>query len=161
MSSMLMTMQNKAIHDLPSDMIWWELVKTPLCRVPHTCVSKLTIIIGSDNGSSPDRHQSMIWTTTGILLIGPSGTNKLKWTLNRNSWIFIRENTIENVVWKIMAILSRHQCVKIAIILPPRNKRRTPIVWVILRLHSWITLEFWNYKQVLWGPLRQNQVSRP
>ena len=40
----------------------------------HICVSKLTII-GSDNGLSPGRHQPIIWTNTGILLIGPLGTN--------------------------------------------------------------------------------------
>ena len=36
----------------------------------HICVSKLTII-GSDNGLSPGRHQAIIWTNAGILLIGP------------------------------------------------------------------------------------------
>ena len=40
----------------------------------HICVSKLTII-GSDNGLSPGRHQAIIWTNAGILLIGPLGTN--------------------------------------------------------------------------------------
>ena len=43
-------------------------------RVTHICVSKLTII-GSDNGLSPDRRQAIIWTSAGILLIGPLGTN--------------------------------------------------------------------------------------
>ena len=38
------------------------------------CVSNLTII-GSDNGLSPGRHQAIIWTNAGILLIGPLGTN--------------------------------------------------------------------------------------
>ena len=38
------------------------------------CVIKL-IIIGSDNGLSPDRCQVIIWTNAGILLIGPFGTN--------------------------------------------------------------------------------------
>ena len=42
--------------------------------VTHICVSKLTII-GSDNGLSPDRHQAIIWTNAGLLLIGPLGTN--------------------------------------------------------------------------------------
>ena len=42
-------------------------------RVTHICVSKLTII-GSDNGLSPDRHQAIIWTNAGLLLIGPLGT---------------------------------------------------------------------------------------
>ena len=43
-------------------------------RVTPICVSKL-IIIGSDNGLSPGRRQAIIWTSAGILLIGPMGTN--------------------------------------------------------------------------------------
>ena len=40
----------------------------------HICVSKLTII-GSDNDLSPGRHQAIIWTNAGILLIRTLGTN--------------------------------------------------------------------------------------
>ena len=43
-------------------------------RVTHICVAKLTIT-GSDNGLSPGRCQAIIWTSDGILLIGPLGTN--------------------------------------------------------------------------------------
>ena len=43
-------------------------------RVMHICVSK-QIIIGSDNGLSPYRRQTIIWTNAGLLLIGPLGTN--------------------------------------------------------------------------------------
>ena len=43
-------------------------------RVTHICVVKLTII-GSDNGLSPGRCQSIIWTNAGILLIEHLGTN--------------------------------------------------------------------------------------
>ena len=43
-------------------------------RVTHICVSELTII-GSDNGLSPGRHQAIIWTNAGIMLIRTSGTN--------------------------------------------------------------------------------------
>ena len=43
-------------------------------RVTHICVSKLTII-GLDDGSSPVRRQTIIWTNAGILLI---------WTLRTN-----------------------------------------------------------------------------
>ena len=43
-------------------------------RVTHICVSKLTVI-GSDNCLSPGRHQAIIWTNAGLLLIGPLGTN--------------------------------------------------------------------------------------
>ena len=42
--------------------------------VMHICVSK-PIIIGSDNGLSPGRHQAIIGTNAEILLIGPLGTN--------------------------------------------------------------------------------------
>ena len=38
-------------------------------RVTHICVGKL-IIIGSDNGLSPDRRQAIIWTNAGLLSIG-------------------------------------------------------------------------------------------
>ena len=39
-------------------------------RVTHICVGNLPTI-GSDNGLSPDRRQAIIWTSAGILLIGP------------------------------------------------------------------------------------------
>ena len=42
-------------------------------RATHICIRKLTII-DSDNGLSPDRHQAIIWTNAGILVIGPLGT---------------------------------------------------------------------------------------
>ena len=47
---------------------------THLGRVTQICVGKLTNI-GSDNGLSPDRRQTIICTNTGMLLIGPLGTN--------------------------------------------------------------------------------------
>ena len=40
----------------------------------HIWVGKQSIIV-SDNGLSPVRHQAIIWTNAGILLIGPLGTN--------------------------------------------------------------------------------------
>ena len=42
-------------------------------RVTHICASKL-IIISSDNGLSPDRHQAIICNNAGIMSIGPLGT---------------------------------------------------------------------------------------
>ena len=66
-------------------------------RVMHICISKL-LIIGSDNGLSPDRHQAIIWPNAGILLI---------WTLEINfseisskiQSIFILENAFKNCPW--------------------------------------------------------------
>ena len=43
-------------------------------RVTHICVSKFTII-GSDNGLSVNRWQTIIWNNAEILLIRPLGIN--------------------------------------------------------------------------------------
>ena len=43
-------------------------------RVTHICVSKLTNT-GSDNGLTVGRHQAIMWTNAGILIIGHLGTN--------------------------------------------------------------------------------------
>ena len=43
-------------------------------RVTHICVDNLTSI-GSDNGLLPGRHQAIIRTNDGLLLIGPVWTN--------------------------------------------------------------------------------------
>ena len=66
----------------------------------HICVSKLHIV-DSDYGWVPDRHQAIIWTNAGILLIQASGTIS----------IFIHKNAFENIC-EIAAILSRPQCVE-------------------------------------------------
>ena len=52
----------------------WERPLTHWGRVMHISVSKLTII-GSDNGLTPTRHQAIIWTNVGIMLIRTLGTN--------------------------------------------------------------------------------------
>ena len=59
------------VKDNPDDE---SCVLTHWGRVTHICVSEL-IIIGSDNGLSPERRQAIIWTSARILLIGPLGTN--------------------------------------------------------------------------------------
>ena len=42
-------------------------------RETHICVGNLTII-DSDNGLSPGQRQAIIWTNSGLFLIGPLGT---------------------------------------------------------------------------------------
>ena len=79
------------------------------CRVTHICVGNLNII-GSDNGFSPGRRQTIIWTDTGILLIGPSGADFNEISIKK-SYIFIHENLFENVVRKMAAILFWPPCV--------------------------------------------------
>ena len=41
------------------------------------CVANLTII-GLDNGLSPGRRQAIIWTSAGVLLIGPKEQTSVK-----------------------------------------------------------------------------------
>ena len=62
------------------------------------------IILGSDNGLLPGRHQAITWTNAGI------HGNKLQWNFNWNSYIFIQENAFENVVCEMAPNLSRPQC---------------------------------------------------
>ena len=83
----------------------------------HICVDKLTII-ASNNGLSPDRHQAIIWTNAGILLIWPLRTNFSESLSERHIFsfmkmhIFIHENAFETVVCEMSAILFWPQCVK-------------------------------------------------
>ena len=54
--------------------------------------------------------QAIIWTNAEILLIGPLGTNFNEILIEICA--FIHKNPLENVIWKMAAILSRPQCVK-------------------------------------------------
>ena len=69
-----------SIHNSFRKCIWNYVYKilaillTHWGRVMHICVSNLAII-GSDNGLSPGQPQAIIWTSAGILSIGPLGTN--------------------------------------------------------------------------------------
>ena len=62
----------------------------------HIFVCNLTTIDSAD-GLSPGRRQVIIWTNTGISLIGPLGTNFSEIVIE-NSNIFIQENAVESVV---------------------------------------------------------------
>ena len=77
--------------------------------VTHICVGKL-IIIASDIGLLLWPRQAIIWTNVGILSIGPLGKNFSE-ILIRIQRFFIQENSFENAVWKMAAILSQPQCV--------------------------------------------------
>ena len=74
----------------------------------HIYVSKLTIM-GSDNGLSPDRRQAIIWTNWCWNIVNLNHRNQLQWNIKQNSYIFIQENTFENVVYEMVNILSRPQ----------------------------------------------------
>ena len=75
----------------------------------YICVSKLTII-GPDNGLSPGRCQAIIWTNTGILIIGPLGTNFSE-NLSGIQTFSFKKMPLKMSSGKLAAILSRPQCV--------------------------------------------------
>ena len=87
------------------------LLLTQWDLVTHIQVNKLTII-GSDNGLLPDRCQAIIWANAGITLIRTQGTNFSEIVIEIHTFSFKQENVFENVVCKIVAILSRTQWLK-------------------------------------------------
>ena len=73
--------------------------------------------------------------------------NKLQWNLNKNSCIFIQEDALENVIWKIVAISSRPQCVNVFVFLqlqPPLRSSRLPPRNVWTRANTSIRASFTN-----------------
>ena len=59
---------------------------------------------------TPSELSGIIWTNAGILLIGPLGINVSQIAI-KSPYIFIWENTLENVVWLKTVNMSRPQCV--------------------------------------------------
>ena len=53
--------------------------------------------------------------------------NKFQWNFNLNSNIFIQENAFDNVVWKMVAILSRPQCVNWYLIITDFDILESPV----------------------------------
>ena len=106
-------------------------------RVTYIFVGNLTII-GSDNGLSPGRHQGIIWTNAEILLIEQL-RNKFQWNFDQNSYIFSLKNAFENVARKMVAILSRRQCVKSLWLSEAIWHDRTWSTWVLAWQHQAIT----------------------
>ena len=66
------------MHDFGQVVLASKAGRMPAERSHHwgraSDVGKLTII-GSENGLAPSRRQATIWTSVGILLFGPLGTN--------------------------------------------------------------------------------------
>ena len=61
----------------------------------YICVSRLT-----DNGLSPGRCQTIIWTNAGILLIGPLGTNLSEILIKIYIFLFKKMDlTVSSVKW--------------------------------------------------------------
>ena len=79
-------------------------------QVTHICVGELAII-GSDNVLPTVRHQAIIWTNAGILLILLLDTN-FNELLSKIHAFFIQENAFKHIVCEMVLILYRPQYVK-------------------------------------------------
>ena len=61
--------------------------------------------------TAPSHYLNQCWNIVNWTL-----WNKFQWNFNRNSNIFIHENEFESVICEMAAILSRPQCVKLAVV---------------------------------------------
>ena len=77
----------------------------------YICVGNLTVI-GFDNGLSPGRCQAIIWTNTGIVLIGPLGTNSSEILIDIYTFSF-KKMHLKMSSGKWGPFFSRPQCVNI------------------------------------------------
>ena len=90
----------------------------------------------------PSHYLNQPWNIVNWTIL-----SKLQWNLNRNFNIFIQENAFDNVAWKMVAILSRPQCVK-------WTELDTLSDWS----HCWVTqkhlhLNNWTMWPVWWATL--------
>ena len=81
-------------------------------RVTHMCVSKLAII-SSDNGLSPGRRQTIIWTNAKMLLIQPLKTNFSEVSMKMCRFSFKKIHLKMSGKWR--PFFSRLQCVKLVL----------------------------------------------
>ena len=98
-----------------------------LSRVAYLCVDKLTIT-GSDNGMSPGRHQAIIWTNAGMLLIASLGTNFSEIPIRIQTFPFKRMHL------KMSSAKWRPFCLGLSVLTTPKHaEARTTIA--IIRMH--------------------------
>ena len=72
--------------------------------------------IGSDNGLSPGRHQAVIWTNAGILLIGQLSFSEI--------WIEIHTSLLKKIHLKISSGNWRQFCLGLNVLTPQRSTGR-------------------------------------
>ena len=98
---------------------------------------------------SPERRKVIIWTNAGLLSIGTLGTN-FSSILNRNSNIF-EDNAIENVVWKMVAIFSRPQCVSLQVLIPYTRHNLTNDTEVTEAFYFTLFQDFISFVYLHWA----------
>ena len=98
-------------------------------RLTHVCVRKLGHhwfqwwLVAC---SAPTHYLNKWW-----IIVVSIFRNKSLWNWNKNATVFFQENTFENDICKMSAILSQPQCVK-GIPCAQRSPWRTPVKWFLL-----------------------------
>ena len=87
---------------LNADSSFWLVNSSPPSA---TYMSVNEVSIGSDNGLSPFRRQAIIWTSAGLLLIGPLGTNFSEISIKVQNFLFTKMH-LKMSSAKVAAILS-------------------------------------------------------
>ena len=97
-----------------------------------SCVSKITII-GSDSGLTPSRHQAIICTNAGIVLIRPSGTNFSEILIEIHIFYFQKMH-LKMSPAKCRPFFSRSQCIHWVKFIP--NRRHEQAVMKLWRVRN-------------------------
>ena len=105
----------------------WRNVLTHWGRVTHICVGNLTTI-GSDNGLSPGRRQTTIWTNAGILLIDPLWTNYSEILIEIPTFSFMKMRL------KVSSAKWRPFCLGLNML---KVSMCTKIPWLFQRIYLW------------------------
>ena len=97
---------NLIIHKAGRVLIHWGRVMHICgCKIVHHCFRQWLVLC-----SAPSHYRHQRW-----LIVNWNHRNTLQWNSNRNSHIFIQENSYENAVCKIVVILCRPQYVNVNI----------------------------------------------
>ena len=100
-------------------------------RVAHICVGEI-IIIGSNNGLSPDRRQAIIWTNAGLLSIEP-----LRTYFSENL-IKIQPFSLKKMHMKMSSAKWRPSCLGLNVLKSPRYQRVKP--WWCCLFQRWLSM---------------------
>ena len=140
----------KLIKVLSYDEVWSECVDdqgvhlTHWGRVTQICVSKFTII-GSDKGLSPGRHQAIIWTNAGILLIGHLGTHFSEILIGIQTFSFSKIHLkMSSAKWRLFG-LGLNEFI--------------PVFRVYWLINVWIKMYIWSTDYDIWQLMKHININ--
>ena len=130
---------------------WFLCLEKSAITFGERCKCNQTII-GSDNGLLPGRHQALIWTNTGILLIWPLRTNFSEILIEIQMFSF-RKMHLKTSSAKWQPILSHPQCVKSCdayVDMCPNLWSRTTFKYVLIQITKILSTLLWKLTRQSW-----------